>query len=348
MKFISSIASIFDNYDAFILDLWGVIHDGSQAYPNVYDTLVKLRLAGKKIIFLSNAPRRAARAAAVLEQLGIESALYDHIVTSGEVGYEWLIAGNAPWGNRYYFIGAQKDEDLLYSSALSLRGGIADEAIQKLENGLPQSHMLLRNDEKQNFKQVYELKDADFILNLGFGSDEQTAADFSLLLELASEKKLPMLCLNPDFEVVKISGERFPCAGVIAKNYEEIGGKVTYFGKPYQQVYEHCHKLLGESSSNLGVRHCEERSDAAIHNNNKDWIASASARNDESAVKSFDKRKILAIGDSLDTDIMGAKNFGVDSMLVTGGILRDKTIAEIEEICVQSSLRPNFIIPKFG
>ena len=275
MKLLSSIASISDNYNAFLLDLWGVIHDGSQAYPNVYDTLIKLRLAGKKIIFLSNAPRRAARAAAVLEQLGIESALYDHIVTSGEVGYHWLQAGDTDWGKRYYFIGAQKDEDLLYNT---------------------------------DFEQVYELKNADFILNLGFGSDEQTAADFTLLLEIASKLNLPMLCLNPDFEVVKISGERFPCAGVIAKNYEEIGGKVTYFGKPYQQVYDHCHKLLNN----------------------------------------IDKKKILAIGDSLDTDILGAKNFGVDSMLVMGGILRDKTIAEIEEICVKSSLRPNYLIPKFG
>lgn len=275
MKLLSSIASITHAYDAFLLDLWGVIHDGTNLYPNVYDTLVKLRKDGKKIIFLSNAPRRASRAAAVLEQLGIESALYDHIVTSGEVGHSWLAAGGADWGKRYYFIGAQKDEDLLYDL---------------------------------DFECVSDIEQADFILNLGFGTEEQTAADFTLLLRTAHQLNIPMLCLNPDFEVIKLSGERFPCAGVIARDYLAIGGKVTYFGKPYAQVYEHCQSLLS------GVN----------------------------------KSKILAIGDGLETDILGAKNYGVDAALVMGGILRGRTIPEIEEICLKLAVRPNYLMPKFG
>jgi HAD superfamily hydrolase (TIGR01459 family) len=129
-----------------------------------------------------------------------------------------------------------------------------------------------------------------------------------LLLKSAKKLQLPMLCLNPDLEVVKISGERFPCAGVIAQNYLKIGGKVTMFGKPHQQIYEHCHKLLGK----------------------------------------INKQKILAIGDGLETDILGARDFGIDCALVTGGILRGKTIAEIEEICVALAVRPSYIIPKFA
>lgn len=275
MKHLSLISDIIPDYDAFLLDLWGVVHDGSHLYPGVYETLVALREGGKKVLFLSNAPRRADKVAVVLNNLGIKPELYEHIISSGEVGFQWLQNGGASWGKRYYFIGAKKDEDLLHDL---------------------------------DFQRVYDLKDADFLLNLGFGTDEQTSADFLPLLQEARKISLPMLCLNPDLEVVKISGERFPCAGVLAKDYLKMGGDVTWFGKPYQNVYEHCHKLLG----------------------------------------GIDKNKILAVGDSLETDIPGANRFGVDSVLVTGGILKGSAIDDIKEMCIGLSLRPTYLIQKFG
>jgi len=90
MDFINSLESIISRYDALLLDLWGVVHDGSQLYPGVHETLVKLQQANKKIIMISNAPRRARKAVAVLTQLGVELELYDHVITSGELGYQWL------------------------------------------------------------------------------------------------------------------------------------------------------------------------------------------------------------------------------------------------------------------
>src|SRR5690606_22834875 len=117
-----------------------------------------------------------------------------------------------------------------------------------------------------------------------------------------------MLCLNPDLEVIKMSGERYPCAGAIAKEYEKLGGNVQWFGKPHAMVYEYAHKLIDN----------------------------------------INKKDILAVGDSLETDIPGAENFGVDSILVTDGILKDKDISDIQEICVKLSLRPNYLVPKFG
>lgn len=275
MENISSVSSVIGNYDAFILDLWGVVHDGSQLYPGVRNTLQAIRKTGKKVIFLSNAPRRSSSVASVLTQLGIEQGLYGDIVSSGEVGYHWLRAGNAPWGKRFYMIAAEKDAGLL---------------------------------DDLDFEEVDNLKDADFILNLGFGTDEQTTEDFSPLLGSAAQLSLPMLCLNPDLEVIKITGERYPCAGAIAKSYVAMGGKVEWFGKPYPAVYEHVYKLFGN----------------------------------------IDKQKILAVGDSLETDIPGAKYFGVDSALVTGGILKGHNIGEIKEMCRKLGLSPNYIIPNFG
>lgn len=275
MENISSISPIIPNYDAFILDLWGVVHDGSQLYPGVLNTLKEIRKNGKKVIFLSNAPRRASSVAAVLTQLGIGQEMYDHIVSSGEVGYHWLRTGSAPWGKRYYLIAAQKDAGLL---------------------------------DDLDFEEVAAIENADFILNLGFGTDEQTTEDFYPVLKEAFKCSLPMLCLNPDLEVVKITGERYPCAGAIAKSYVALGGKVEWFGKPYIGVYDHAYKLF----------------------------------------ENIDKKKILAVGDSLETDIPGAKNFALDSALVAGGILKDRSDREIIETCRKLELNPKYIIPNFG
>lgn len=275
MKLISTISSIIPDYNAFLLDLWGVVHDGAQLYPNVRETMAVIKKTGKPVIFISNAPRRAVRVAAVLTELGIDSSLYDHVVSSGELGFHWLKSENFPWGKNYYLIAAEKDAGLL--------------------DGL-------------DFRQVDNLKNADFILNLGFGTEEQTTEDFAPLLRYAAALSIPMLCLNPDLEVIKISGERFPCAGAIAKNYVALGGKVEWFGKPYMAVYEYAHKLLG----------------------------------------GIEKKQILAVGDSLETDIPGAKLFGVDSALITGGILKDNNVDEIKAMCAQLKLSPNYLIPKFG
>lgn len=274
MKPLSGLAAVAPQYDAFILDLWGVIHDGTHLYEGVHDTLVKLREQDKKIIFLSNAPRRASKVEQVLGKLGIDKSLYDHVLSSGEEGYHWLASGKQNFGNRYYYIGPSKDLDVL--------------------DGL-------------DFKRVDDIKDADFLLNVGFGSEEQSTDDWMPLLRAARAAKLTMVCLNPDLEVVKITGERFPCAGVIGHAYQNMGGLVLWFGKPFPAVYEQCMRWL----SPIG------------------------------------KPRTLAVGDSLDTDIPGAVRYEIDSALVTGGILKHEKPQAIEAICKKIGLAPNYILPRF-
>lgn len=273
MQPLTSLSAIADRYDAFILDLWGVVHDGSHLYPGVHEALVEMRKAGKKIIMLSNAPRRARKAEAMLNHLGVETALYDLVLSSGEVGYQWLAAGKAPWGKRYYYIGPSRDADVM--------------------DGL-------------DFTRIDDVKDADFLLNVGFGSEDQSTEDWMPFLRAARALKLPMVCLNPDLEVVKQTGERFPCAGVIGHAYQNAGGQVIWFGKPYPAVYERCM----EAFSPIG------------------------------------KSRVLAVGDSLETDIPGAVNFGMDCALVTGGILKKNTREEIEAMCGRLNLRPRYIMSK--
>ena len=87
MLFKNNLTEIADAYQYFIFDIWGVIHDGSETYPGVVQTITTLRSQNKKICFLSNAPRRATKAAQVLEKFGITPNLYDFILTSGEAAY---------------------------------------------------------------------------------------------------------------------------------------------------------------------------------------------------------------------------------------------------------------------
>jgi HAD superfamily hydrolase (TIGR01459 family) len=274
MPSVSGLSALTTRYDALLLDLWGVVHDGSQLYPGVHDTLVALRKSGNKIIMISNAPRRANVVEGVLNRLGIEKPLYDGVISSGEAGYAWLAAGKAPWGKKYFYIGPNKD--------LGVLGGL-------------------------DFVQVQSLSQADFVLNVGFGEDNRPMEETLPVLREAKEKNLPMLCLNPDLLVIKMNGERHPCAGALAKEYEALGGKVTWFGKPYAAVY-----------------------DAAMT-----WLGN------------IPKQKILAVGDSLETDIPGAQNYGIDSLLITGGILKGDSEAEIAAECAKMKLIPTYILPAF-
>lgn len=274
MQFLPSLSPIAPNYDAFLLDLWGCVHDGTALYPGAAECLRELKSSGKRVLFLSNAPRRAVRAQVVLDRLGIPRDLYEAVVTSGEVGYAAL--AGTPLPSTYFYIGPPHDADVL--------------------SGLP-------------YRPAQTLEQAGFILNVGFGSEGEGRQDWRELLAPALKLGLPMVCLNPDLEVVKITGERHPCAGIIAKEYESLGGRVTYFGKPYPEVYEHCLAL---------------------------WPGTPRGR-------------ILAVGDGLHTDILGAKRSGIASALVTGGILH-KELGDVSEQAVRAYLatqdvQPDYVLP---
>src|SRR5690242_14988392 len=105
LQSLTHVAVLAERFDHFIVDLWGVIHDGQHPYPNVLQTLAELKKRRKQIIFLSNAPRRASRAVEVLGKLGIGSSLYDHVLTSGEATYHYLARDGARLGKRYVYLG---------------------------------------------------------------------------------------------------------------------------------------------------------------------------------------------------------------------------------------------------
>lgn len=209
------LAGLAARYDAFIVDLWGVMHDGVQAFPEAIACLERLKAAGKTILILSNAPRRAAEVTARNADLGIDPGLSDAVMSSGEDTWRHLAQRPDAWyrrlGTRCWHLGPQRD------------GGMRDGLDLTFVEG-PQG--------------------ADFILNTGADGPEDTVARYEDTLAVARARGLPMVCANPDLEVIR-GGARELCAGALAARYEALGGDVRYHGKPHPAIYEICFALLG-------------------------------------------------------------------------------------------------------
>ena len=208
-------SEVVEHYDGFIIDLWGVIHDGLHAFPEALDCLARLKAAGKKVVILSNAPRRAEAVIARNRELGIGDEHFDHVLSSGEATWLALKERRDPWfealGRRCFQLGPARD--------WGLREG-------------------LDLDFTEDFAA------ADFMLLTGPPEIEQTVADFEDMLGEALARNLPVVCANPDLEVMRGSAREI-CAGAIAARYEEMGGNLRYLGKPHLPVYRLCFQLMG-------------------------------------------------------------------------------------------------------
>lgn len=207
---------VADAYDGFILDLWGVVHDGIAVFPGVIDALERLRTGGKRLVFLSNAPRRAAVVEAQLDGFGIGRDLHDGVMSSGEITWRHLDARPDEWyrslGRSCLRIGPGRDLGIL---------------------------------EGLDLDRVDTIEAAEFLLVTGPSGDrEGDAAAYDDLLGRALARGLPMVCANPDREVIR-GGHRQICAGAIAERYENRGGTVRWHGKPDASIYVDCFAMLG-------------------------------------------------------------------------------------------------------
>lgn len=202
-----ALPDIAASYDAFIIDLWGVMHDGTALYPGAAEALASL--APKPVVFLSNAPRRAHKAEATLTTLGVKREHYLRVITSGEIAFDLL--KHEKRFSRYYYLGPSKDEDIL--------------------SDLPE------------YRSV-GMEDAEFVLNTGYEVDFQPHEAVIPTLEKLLARALPLLCVNPDYEVVKQDGTHMLCAGALAQEYARMGGRVDYIGKPHANAYEAAKQYL--------------------------------------------------------------------------------------------------------
>jgi HAD superfamily hydrolase (TIGR01459 family) len=282
---INGMREIADDYDGFVLDLWGVVHDGMKPYPGVLDCMAVLLASGKRIALLSNAPRRAEDVIRRITAIGVPGDLYNVVMSSGEETWQYLKRRDDPFyttlGHQCLHICSERD--------LEIRIGLDLDYVETAEA-------------------------ADFILNTGPAGWDDTIDDYAPLLAASCERGLKMVCANPDL-MVNHGAKLALCAGALAMHYEEIGGEVRWHGKPHASVYESCLELLG--------------------------IA--------------DKSRILAIGDSLRTDIAGANGAGLDSLLIAGqGVQVGEfapagtiDLARVETAAAAAGVRPTAIAARF-
>lgn len=246
---IKGLAEVFARYDGFILDLWGVVHDGVSPFPTTLETLAALKKSRKKVWLLSNAPRRAKMVELKLESMGITAEMYTGLLTSGEACWHALHSELIEkWGRRCVHLGAAERDNSVY--------------------------------EGLDIEIVKDPAQADFILNTGVEDFSDTPDKYLPFLKACADNKLPMLCANPD-RIVHVQDKLVICAGTLADIYISLNGEVTWYGKPYRSVYSRCLQDMGT-------------------------------------------RRVLAVGDSMVTDIAGATGSGLDCALVTSGIHREE------------------------
>lgn len=159
------------------------------------------------------------------------------------------------------------------------------------------------------------LESADYCVCSGlFDDTKETAEDYRDLLTRMRARGLFMLCANPDL-VVERGDELVYCAGAVADLYEHLGGEVLWAGKPHGPIYQ---QALADAERRRGGK--------------------------------VPLQRVLAIGDSVRTDITGAARFGADSLFVTGGIhaeelgaRHDPDPAALENIFATAGVRPTAV-----
>jgi len=202
MKLIKGLNQIQSKYDAFFIDLWGVVHNGIHLYKDAINVLENLQKLNKRFVLLSNAPRPSKSVEKYLLNLKMDKEFAKNVFTSGEAALQTLQKN--VYGKKFYHLGPERDKDLIL-------------------------------DFKQN---KTSLEECDFILCTGlFESEENSLNYYKNLLE--KFVKLKMICTNPDLIVYRGLKSEY-CAGSVAGIFKELGGKVVYIGKPHPEIYNFC------------------------------------------------------------------------------------------------------------
>ncbi len=202
MRDLNHLSEIYRSYDTFIIDLWGVMHNGISLNSKAIKVVQKLSENSKKFVFLSNAPRPSLKVIEFLKKMKMQEELLANVVTSGEAAMQAI--NQNKFGKSFYHLGPIRDQSL-FEKVLSNKT---------------------------------TLDKCDYIICTGlFDEQEKNLQYYSDLLKSHISKNL--ICTNPDLIVHRGNIEEH-CAGAVAKIFETLGGKVIYYGKPYKEIYKMC------------------------------------------------------------------------------------------------------------
>jgi HAD superfamily hydrolase (TIGR01459 family) len=204
---IAAVRELTGKYDAVLCDVWGVLHDGRSVFPGTADALIGLRVAGVRVVLLTNMPRPSSTMPAALGRLGFPQDAWDAIVTSGDV-IRVELARRSP--GPVLRLGRDTDR--------ALWDGLDLQFVERLDR-------------------------ARFLAIAGLSGVRETPADYATILHAARQRDLELLCANPDLQIMS-GGELRWCAGAVADAYARMGGRVVQAGKPHAAIYERAFEVL--------------------------------------------------------------------------------------------------------
>ncbi|PHZ16716.1 HAD-like protein [Rhizopus microsporus ATCC 52813] len=342
MKIVQSFQEILkeNKYDTIACDIYGVIHDGIQAYPFATSALKQLKDNNERVVLLSNSTRLQDKLeTSMASKFGIEGTLYESILSSGTLTKLFLedIAAYKVRGQQ----GASCHATVVKEGE-QRRMEPKEFADRYLKTGRfflagdPDWQEPLYVHLAPTIERVHSYESIDFVL---LGSirglfpdtnpvdpfDEKAVrADYQPLLDTCLERGIPIICANPDVFApngVNPDGSTklLICPGYIGKMYEQMGGEVLYFGKPFSSIYDY---LIAHRST----------------------LENESSRN-----------KIICVGDNVATDVRGATEAGLDVVMILGGVhgqeLKqfdndDALKAYVKDLCRQNgSKEPTYLMP---
>jgi HAD superfamily hydrolase (TIGR01459 family) len=248
LRFADNLRDLIGDVDVILSDIWGVVHNGLESFPDACAALHRFRSQGGTVVLITNAPRPADSVQRQLRKLQVPDDCYDAIVSSGDLTRNFV--ASRP-GQAMHLIGPDRDSSI--HRGLDVR--------------------------------LAALAESDYIVCSGLFDDEtETADDYRDMMQQALARKLTMVCANPDI-IVERGDRLIYCAGAIAELYREMGGDVIFYGKPHRPIYDQA----------MALAKAQRGRDTPLN-------------------------RVLAIGDSVRTDLTGAHGYGIDLVFVTRGI----------------------------
>ena len=212
MKELNHLSKVFKAYDTFVIDLWGVIHDGITLNEKAIEAVDQLKKHSKKIVFLSNAPRPSTKVVDFLLKMKMDRKYLSNVMTSGEAAMHAI--NQNKFGKKFFHLGPARDTAIF-------------EKIKENKTTIDSCEFILCTG-------LFDEDDPDISKTQLHENDLNYYKNF--LINHISKK---LVCTNPDLIVHRGDKEEY-CAGYIAKIFEEIGGKVIYYGKPHKEIYDMC------------------------------------------------------------------------------------------------------------
>lgn len=255
---LASVAGLAPTSDGWIVDIWGVMHNGIAPHARAVDACRRFRASGGVVLLVSNAPRPNTAVMAQLDGIGVPRDAYTAILSSGDVTRDMIV----PWqGKPLFHLGPARDKGLF--EGFDIRFADAQTCAVVICSGL-----------------LDDTKD--------------TPETYRPVLETLRARAVPMICANPDIRVER--GEKLVyCAGAVAQLYGEMGGAVTYAGKPWPPIYDRAVREIGRLAG-----------------------------------RDVPRARILAIGDGLETDIKGAGAAGIRSVFIASAIHVEAALDDAE------------------